>query len=357
VLRDGEGNFVDNSEQTPKAYVPQYTETSFKFTTSGKQASSDWVDEKYVINGTFNEELRDKKISFYYAPTTIRIVGGYNSFPKASKEIPGAQDKLLSSFIPLTWDTSRVPEGVYIIFAVINGDKQSPIYSPETVTIEHPDPCKDSPGKLLCGKYIKITPKDIKYDEDTRTVSFSVDYDVADGNRLHKNLYLFMHYDSSKLVFNGLKKDSILVTYDGEKPERDLVKKWSSYRSVLSNMVDNREAPSFDKDNSTDRIVVVVWYYPSQDQKDKSDKGFIDDLELPAQLYKASFTLKDNVENFSSTDINFTGGSSSKSFVGNKDYSLKSQPVTLIKSADGKVAATRGKAISEATDGTSPDSP
>ena len=202
---------------------------------------------------------------------------------------------------------------------------------------------------------MQITTDSLNIDDDT--VEFSVSYDVSNGNERIRSLTLKMFYDSSQLTWNGLEGDSVLGIHPNKQPLTDLIKYWTSRYGEFQIVKDltEEELEESDNDDSTDRIVYLLWLYNNAPEKRTfSDwaeyKGFLGDEKLPVKLFTTSFVRAD--ESSGPTRINFKSDSIPSGTMG-YGYDFKSQSVTITESADGKVTATGGKAIYRPANGVS----
>ena len=109
------------------------------------------------------------------------------------------------------------------------------------------------------------------------TISIPVDYTTSDNDDTLTGLTLRMHFDSSKLAFNGL--DNVFQTGFSQQQLQD-------------------DTQDLDSDSSTDKFVNVLWFDVS---------GNWTGQPSPTRLYDANFTLAEGLSVGTVTTVNFTG--------------------------------------------------
>ena len=146
-------------------------------------------------------------------------------------------------------------------------------------------------------------------------------------------LTLKMFYDSSQLTWNGLEGDSVLGIYPNKQPPTDLIKHWTNRYGEFQIVKDytEKELEESDNDDSTDRLVYLLWLYNNAPEKrtfsDGAEyKGFVGDEKLPVKLFTTSFVRVD--ESSGPTRINFKTESIPDGTMG-YGYDFKSQPVDI----------------------------
>ena len=108
-------------------------------------------------------------------------------------------------------------------------------------------------------------------------ISIPADYTTSDNDNTLTGLTLRMHFDSSKLTFNGV--DNVFQTGFSQQQLQD-------------------DTQDLDNDSSTDKFVNVLWFDVS---------GNWTGQPSPTRLYDANFTLAEGLSVGTVTTVNFTG--------------------------------------------------
>lgn len=168
------------------------------------------------------------------------------------------------------------------------------------------------------GKYIEITPNPTEFvrtSDSDNEVTFSVSYDVSDGERSINSMVLVMFYNADKLTWDGFRNDSLLGLSGGSRSPNDHnadpIRKWNYYSyGELRMIVDSPEKIKSDGDDDTNRMVALMWDKASEGKatfRDEDRKlGFVGDKQFPVKLFTTTFILKPGaLAANESTNINF----------------------------------------------------